>query len=115
MKSITLTSAIAVSLAASVSLLSGCASNQQMLANQQPEAETAALNRGRFDLNCPAAKATVLSSDFIQPALRGAWVAGGLERAEYTVGIEGCGKRTSYVVICQLGNDCFAAEPRNND
>src|SRR5262245_17379255 len=92
-------------------LLAGCATQQQMLASRQPEAEQTALKRGRFDLNCPGATATVLSSDFIQPAIQGPWVSG-LQRVEYTVGVEGCNQRTTYVVICQEGTEtCFAANP----
>jgi hypothetical protein len=62
-------------------------------------------------LNCPTATAVLLSSDFIQPALQGPWVSG-VERLEYTVGVEGCGQRTTIVVICQEGSaTCFAANP----
>ena len=72
-----------------------------------------ALQRGLFELNCPSATATVLSSDFIQPAIQGPSV-GGLQRAEYTVGVEGCNQRTTFVVLCQVGTDtCFAANPRD--
>jgi hypothetical protein len=89
----------------------GCATQSQTLAQKQDGAMRAALERGRFELNCPTATATVLSSDFIQPAVQGPWVSG-LERAEYTVGVAGCGKRTTYVVLCQVGTDtCFAANP----
>jgi hypothetical protein len=97
--------------AAALGSSAGCATEQQMLAKQQPEAVEAALARGRFDLDCPSATAVVLSSDFIQPALQGPWVSG-VERLEYTVGIEGCGKRTTIVVMCQEGSSsCFAANP----
>lgn len=90
---------------------SGCMTQQQMLQQKQPTAVAAALQRGRFDLNCPAATGTVLSSDFIQPAIQGPWVEG-MTRVEYTVGVEGCGQRTTYIVICQEGTDtCFAASP----
>ena len=89
----------------------GCMSQTQMLASKQNLAIQTALPRGRFDLNCPSAEATVLSSDFIQPAIQGPWVAG-LNRVEYTVGIAGCNQRTTMVVICQEGTDtCFAAQP----
>jgi hypothetical protein len=94
-----------------VGCLSGCASQQQQLAARQGEAEQTALQRGRFDLNCPAATATILSSDYIQPAIQGPWVSG-LTRVEYTVGVAGCNQRTTYVVICQEGTStCFAANP----
>ena len=94
-----------------VSLLVGCATQSQRLDARQDGAVQTALQRGRFDLNCPEATATVLSRDFIQPAVNGPFVAG-LERVEYTVGIAGCNQRTTYVVICQEGTDtCFAANP----
>ena len=87
----------------------GCATQQQQLTARQPAAIDTALQRGRFDLNCPAANATVLSSDFIQPAVQGPWVAG-MTRLEYTIGIEGCNQRRTYVIMCQEGTQtCFAA------
>jgi hypothetical protein len=90
----------------------GCATQTQMLAQKQDAALQTALRRGRFELNCPSATATVLSSDFVQPAIQGPWV-GGLQRAEYTVGVSGCNQRTTYVVLCQVGTEtCFAADPR---
>ena len=93
--------------------LGGCATQNQMLASRQSGATQTALERGRFDLDCPTATATVLSRDYIQPVLQGPWV-GGLQRAEYTVGVEGCNKRTTYVVLCQIGTStCFAADPRD--
>ncbi len=101
------TAAVGVGLALSI----GCATQTQMLVQRQDGAVQTALQRGRFDLNCPSATATVLSSDFIQPAVQGPWV-NGLERVEYTVGVAGCNQRTSYVVLCQVGTDtCFAAHP----
>jgi hypothetical protein len=93
---------------------SGCMTQQQQLAEQQPTAVQTALQRGRFDMNCPQATATVLSSDFINPAVQGPWVAG-MSRVEYTIGVEGCGQRDVYVVICQAGNEtCFAANGRRD-
>ncbi len=92
----------------------GCMTQQQQLAEQQPTAVQTALQRGRFDMNCPGATATVLSSDFINPAIQGPWVAG-MSRVEYTVGVEGCGQRDVYVVICQAGNEtCFATNGRRD-
>ena len=94
-----------------IALLVGCVSQQKLLAERQSGAVSTALQRGRFDLNCPEATATVLSQDYIQPAVQGPWVAG-MTRVEYTVGVAGCDKRTTYVVICQEGTDtCFAANP----
>jgi len=90
----------------------GCATQSQQLAARQPAAVEAALERGRFDLNCPSATGTVLSQDYIQPAIQGPWMMG-LNRVEYTVGVAGCNQRTTYVVLCQEGTStCFAADPR---
>ena len=91
--------------------LAGCVTQQQLLQQRQLNAEQVALQRAQFDMSCPTATATVLSSDYIQPALQGPWVQG-LTRLEYTIGIEGCGQRTTVVVMCQEGTEtCFAANP----
>ena len=82
-------------LAVGVPFLAGCQTQGQILASDQDTAEQTALRRARFELNCPGATASVLSSEMLQPVL---W--GGLERAEYTVGINGCGKRAVYLVVC---------------
>jgi len=100
-----------VVLVAVVGLAAACATQKQELNSRQDGAVQTALERGRFDLNCPSATATVLSRDYIQPAIQGPWV-GGLQRVEYTVGVAGCNQRTTYVVMCQLGTStCFAANP----
>jgi len=94
-----------------LALVAGCQTTQQMLDAQQPTAMDTALRRGRFDLNCPDATGVLLSDDFIQPAIQGPWVMG-IERMEYTIGVEGCGRRTTVVVMCQEGSStCFAANP----
>ena len=98
-------------LVAAIAAATGCATQNQVLTQKQDVAVQTALERGRFDLNCPQATATVLSRDYIQPAIQGPWVAG-LQRAEYTVGVAGCNQRQTYVVLCQIGTDsCFAAHP----
>jgi hypothetical protein len=102
---------------AGLAIASGCATEQQMLDQQQSAAVDAALRRGRFDMNCPTATAEVLSRDFIQPAIQGGpWLGvQGINRLEYTVGIAGCGKRTTLVVMCQeASSTCFAANPRGD-
>jgi hypothetical protein len=86
-------------------LIAGCQSQAQILANEQTTAAELATRRGQFEMNCPQAKGMVLSSTMLQPVV---W--GGMERAEYTVGVDGCGQRKIYVVICQAGSsNCFAA------
>lgn len=90
------------------SALGGCATQSQMLDQSQSMAVNAVLERTRFDWSCPNATATVLSREMIQPALDGIRV-GGILRAEYTVGVAGCGHRASFVVICPEGGaGCFA-------
>jgi len=91
-------------------LLTGCQSSQQSLANEQDVATQTALKRGQFELDCPNATATVLSSDMLQPVL---WR--GTERAEYQVGVQGCGKRATYVVVCPMDSQgCVAGASPNN-
>ena len=97
-----------VAISAVLSCALACVSDQQVLAEEQGKAVETALARGRFDLNCPTATGILLSSDLIQPAIQGPWVSG-IERLEYTVGIEGCGEHTTVVVMCQRGGSgCFA-------
>src|SRR6266446_517272 len=91
----------ALALFAAVLGTSGCATQQHQLQARQEGAVQSALQRGRFDLNCPAATATVLSRDYIQPAVQGPW-ASGMTRVEYTVGVESCQEGTE---------TCFAASP----
>src|SRR5271165_7688777 len=87
-----------------------CASQSSFLKSKEPTAVQTALARGQFDLNCPTAVPMVLSEDYIQPAVEGRWATSGVTRAEYTIGIEGCNKRETYVVMCQEGSStCFAA------
>jgi hypothetical protein len=89
-----------------------CATQQKLLAKKQDVATQTALERGRFELDCPSATGTVLSKDFIRPAVEDDWGDFGVERLEYTIGVAGCGKRTTYIVICQVGTEtCFAANP----
>jgi hypothetical protein len=89
----------------------GCASQAQFLEGKQAMAMQTAVTRGQFELNCPAATGTLLSKEVVQPVLQGPVVAG-LQRAEFTVGVAGCGKRTTFVVICpDEGDGCFAAGP----
>jgi hypothetical protein len=94
-----------------MAVTAGCATQNQMLNQKQGSATQTALQRAQFEMNCPSATATVLSSDYIQPAIQGPWV-GGLQRVEYTIGVQGCNQREVYVVLCQVGTDtCFAANP----
>ena len=94
----------------------GCVTSQQLLDQSQPMAMQTALERGKFELNCPTATGVVISREVVQPQLQGTgpFMGGvqGIQRAEYTIGVSGCGKRTTFVVLCPEGGDgCFAAGP----
>ena len=90
--------------------VAGCVSQGQFLDNKQEMAVQTALNRARFEMQCPEATATVLSREVVQPAIQGPMV-GGLQRAQYTIGVSGCGQRATSVVICPDGGEgCFAAD-----
>jgi hypothetical protein len=102
---------IAKTLLVACAALVGCASQQQFLASRQTMAMQTAATRGQFELNCQQATPTLLSQEVVQPALQGPWV-NGIQRAEYTIGVEGCGQRKTFVVICPEGGEgCFAAGP----
>ena len=89
-------------------VLAGCTSSAQYLQQMEPEAISEAQRRGAFEMNCPRATASLLSSNTMQPVVR-AFALSGPQRAVYNVGVEGCGKRTTYVVICPDNGDntCF--------
>ena len=84
----------------------------QRLDSKQAMAVQTATSRGQFEMNCPAATGTVLSREVVQPVLQGPMMVGGNPAREYKVGVAGCGKRTTFVVICpDEGDGCFATSP----
>ncbi len=92
----------------------GCQTQQQLVQSNQAIAIQTALSRAKFDMNCPSATGTVLSTNVSQPAVQGRFASAyGVQRFEYTIGVTGCGKRRTYVVVCpQGGTGCFAAPGR---
>jgi len=98
-----------------LAVLTGCATDQQMLDKRQDDAVNAVLNRARFEMNCPNAQGSVLSREVVQPVINAPRL-GGVERLEYTIGVEGCNQRKTYIVICPEGGEgCFAADSRKSD
>ncbi len=97
-------------------VLGACVSQGQQVAQMEPDAQQVAQRRGAFELNCPAATAQVLNHEMMQTGMSfapGAWQPP--QRAEYTVGVSGCGKQTTYLVVCAVGGTgCIAAGARNN-
>jgi hypothetical protein len=89
--------------------MSGCQSTGHKLDTQQQQAVDTALQRLRSDMNCPSATAKVLSRAMVAPIS----MRFGVERAEYTVAVEGCGEHRTIVAVCpQDGSGCFAGGPR---
>lgn len=89
-------------------LATGCASGPPFIDAMQPEALSMATRRAQFELNCPAATSQMLSRETVEPL-----VFAGPLRAEYTIGVAGCGQRATYIVICsQNGSNCFAGGGR---
>ena len=81
------------------------------MASMSPKAIDAAESRGRFELNCPAAKGQVLNEQDVQPEIRAVRFQAP-DRAVYTIGVSGCNKRATYVVVCPNdgSGNCFAAD-----
>ena len=95
--------------------LAGCATPPaQILDGMEPTAINSALQRGRFDLNCPGAEATLLSRELMQPAIEGPRFSG-IQRGSFTIGVSGCGQRRTYQMFCpEGGSGCFAADSLGN-
>lgn len=67
-----------------------------------------AVTRGREETHCQEVTPTLISRRVIQPEFQGL-PAQGIERAEYRVGISGCGNRNMFIVVCSEDTDtCFA-------
>jgi len=91
----------------------GCQTQAQLVDSMEPDAVHVAQRRGAFEMNCPAATATVLSKEMIQSPIMNPRFAPP-QRAEYTVGVAGCGQRSTYMVVCaDGGTGCIAAGSRN--
>ena len=106
-------SSLAMSAAVIAVLLGGCQSQQQMVDEMQADATQVAKQRGKFELDCPTATAQVLSKEMIQSeVMNPRWAPP--QRAQYTVGVAGCDKRATYLVVCaEGGTGCVAAGAQN--
>ena len=94
-------------------LFGGCQSQQQMVDEMLADATQGAKQRGKVELNCPTATAEVLSKEMIQSeVVNPRWAPP--QRAQYTVGVAGCDKRATYLVVCaEGGTGCVAAGAQN--
>ena len=52
-----------------VLVTAGCQTEQQLVQSRQAMAVQTAVSRAQFEMNCPSATGTVLSTNVIQPAL----------------------------------------------
>jgi hypothetical protein len=88
-------SVVAVTLAL---MAAGCTSpgGPPFIEQAQPGAVSMAVSRAQSDMSCPAASGQVISREMAQPLSFYA----GVPRAEYTVGVTGCGKQATYFVAC---------------
>lgn len=83
-------------------IISGCATEAQLLAQVAPSALRTALVRGQFELNCPQATGSILSQKITYINGVGMGMGGGgYEWNEYTIGVKGCGKQVVYETICR--------------
>ncbi len=90
----------------------GCASIQgQSLASRQDMAIQTAVSRAQFEMDCQEVTPVLISEEMVQPVLQKTYVNGS-QRAEYTIGVSGCDKRTTFIVLCLEGKKgCLAAGP----
>jgi hypothetical protein len=87
-----------------VLIVGGCASGPPFVDAMQPKAISMAESQAKFALNCPQATGSVLDRQELQPL-----VFGGPLRAQYTVGVAGCDKRTIVQILCSENNSqCVA-------
>jgi hypothetical protein len=104
---------LAILLVSAAFTAAGCATQQQVVDSMQPDAIHVAQRRGAFELNCPAATAELLSKEMIQSPMMNPRFAPP-QRAEYTIGVAGCGQRATYMVVCaEGGTGCVAGGARN--
>jgi hypothetical protein len=92
-------------------VLAGCQSDQAFLDGPQPAAIETALARAKFELSCPDPASEILSRSIVQPGTALPRF-GGFPRAQYTIGVTGCGQKATYVVFCSDETNCFASEER---
>lgn len=90
--------------AGGLALAIACQTTPQFLDQNQGAALATAQSRAQFELNCQNVQASVLSRKIIDPAP----FAGGMWRAEYTIGVRGCDRQIVYMTICLDSNDCNA-------
>jgi len=100
----------ALTIAVVLATLCSCASEPPPAEALQSVAVSAAQQRGAADLGCPAATAQILSQETIQEAQGTGWYEPP-HKAAYSVDVSGCGKRTTYALICDDRRNSCAPNP----
>ena len=86
----------------------------QVLAGMEPQAIETALQRGRFDMQCPDAQAVVLSQELRPPVVETIRFSG-VPHGMFTIGVSGCGKQMVFQIACPEGGyGCFSADGLEN-
>jgi hypothetical protein len=86
--------------------LCGCASERPPDEELKPSALKVAQELGSSQLGCPAATAQVMRQETIQEPQGTGWYEPP-HRAEFTVGVSGCGRSTTFIVRCdERSNAC---------
>jgi len=102
----------ALSTVALCAILLGC-SEVPVVEALQPHAVRVAQERGASQLECPAATTEVLAKQPIEEATTTGWYQPP-HRAQYSIGVSGCGKSATYDVTCNShGESCIASVPQS--
>ena len=90
----------------------GCSNVQaQWLDTLQPTAMQTAANQGQAEMSCPTVTPTLMSRQMAH--LPGYYAPWHMQLTQYTVNLEGCGKKQLYYILCPLdGTACY---PATND
>ena len=82
------------------------ANSQKLLAKYQDEAVEAAEKEAKFTMECDDVSSQVISARIDEVPTR-IWLERlPIERQQYEVGVEGCGERRAYKVICDAKLGC---------
>jgi len=91
----------------SVVALTGCATESQILDGYQGRAIQTVSGKAQFEMNCRDLTPVISSRKLEQAAATEPW------RANYTIDMEGCGKKARFLVICPEGQDsCISTDYR---
>lgn len=98
---------------AAILALAGCQTTEQTLDTQQEAATAVAAKRGQFETSCAEASASVLSRNLVRAPQDQRQMTSVPNVTQYTVGVSGCGQRSVYTVLCQVGSSsCTVVEAR---